>query len=57
MSVVTQALLYNFGVQVSSSLSSDDVDDDCQWELHVSVNWIRTRVHHRYRVAEGCLHI
>jgi hypothetical protein len=29
-----------FSMQVSSSLSSDDVDDGCQWEDQASKCWI-----------------
>jgi hypothetical protein len=35
-SVVAQALLCNFFIYVSPSLSSGDADDDYQWEVQAS---------------------
>jgi hypothetical protein len=41
LSVVAQALLYNFlCVDSSSSLSSDEAVDDCQCEVQASMCWI-----------------
>jgi hypothetical protein len=40
LSVVAQALLYNFLCVGSPSLLFSDTDDGCQWEPQVSENWI-----------------
>jgi hypothetical protein len=40
LSVVAQALLCNFLCAGSTSLLSDDADDDRQWEVQASKCWI-----------------
>jgi hypothetical protein len=40
LSVVTEALLCNFLCVGSHSLLSGDADDNFQWEVQVSKNWI-----------------
>jgi hypothetical protein len=58
LSVVVEALLYNFlCAGSSSSLLSDDADDGCQWKSRLLSAGFRTEPHHRRKVAEGGLHL
>jgi hypothetical protein len=56
LSVVAQALLYNF-LCADFSLLSGDADDGCQGKSRLLSAGFCTRACHRRRVAEGGLHL